>query len=73
MNGPIDNEGQYTYNSNKQPINFNPDWKQGFGSLGQSDNCIGIDSAKDDSYGKWADLPCTYTRTSICSGNDSYF
>merc|ERR1712172_414254 len=38
----IANEGQFTYNSSNQTINFNPDWYPSFGSKGPSDNCVTI-------------------------------
>ena len=62
------NEGRYTYNSNNQPINFNPDWYEGTGSRDQSNNCIGIylNSPSHDFYKQWADLPCTNKIPSIC-------
>ena len=61
-------EGQYTYNSNGQPINFTPDWHGGYGSNGRSNNCIEIAVTAPDhsSYSEWADIPCTDTRSSIC-------
>ena len=67
-------EGQFTYNSNNQPINFTPDWYAGGGSRGQSDNCIMIFVTSPSgsyyrgspTYTKWYDQYCTYTTRSIC-------
>ena len=61
-------EGQYTYNSNGQAIDFNPVWYTSeygttFGSEGTSSNCIEMHVTDD---GKWADIPCTDLRPSIC-------
>ena len=61
-------EGQFTYNSNNQPINFTPDWHPGTGSYGRSNNCIMIlvDSPSGTYYSEWFDYDCTSTRHSIC-------
>ena len=62
------NEGQYTYNSNNQTINFTPDWHSDGGSRGPSNNCIMmyVNSPSGGSYSKWYDQYCTQERHSIC-------
>ena len=61
-------EGQFTYNSNNQPINFTPDWYPGGGSRGQSNNCIMmyVNSLSGSYHSEWYDTDCTSTRRSIC-------
>ena len=61
-------EGQYTYNSNNQPINFTPDWNSDDGSGGRSRNCIMmfVNSPSGNYYSEWYDRYCTYTTRSIC-------
>merc|ERR1712129_35019 len=62
-------EGQFTYNSNSQPINFNPNWHGGYGSKGRSNNCIfiGVNAPNGDYHSEWVDYPCTDPdRYSIC-------
>ena len=64
-------EGQFTYNSNNQPINFTPDWHGSSGSRGRSHNCIMMYvTSPSGSYhseqNKWYDYICTDTRRSIC-------
>ena len=54
-------EGEFTYNSNSQAIDFNPDWFSGFGSQGQGQNCIEVHVTNE-----WADVTCLDTRPSIC-------
>merc|ERR1711971_1160285 len=54
-------EGQFTYNSNSQPINFNPDWHGKYGSKGRSNNCImiGVNVPDGHCYSEWVDYSCT--------------
>ena len=61
-------EGQYTYNSNNQSINFSPDWYSGWGSKGPSYNCIMIlvKAPGEMFYAKWIDNSCTTAMSSIC-------
>ena len=60
-------EGQFTYNSNNQPINFTPDWHPGGGSQGQRNNCIMMYvTSPSGSSSKWYDTYCTNTLRSIC-------
>ena len=60
-------EGQFTYNSNNQPINFTPDWHSDGGSRGQSYNCIQMYvTSPSGSSSKWYDTYCTNTLRSIC-------
>ena len=57
-------EGQFTYNSNNQPINFTPNWHVSVGgSRGRRQNCIimYVDAPSGSSYSKWLDDSCTYT------------
>ena len=65
----VANEGQYIYNSNKQPINFIPDWM--VSATGKSTDCISMavhlqPSNDDGDYAEWADWSCTDQRRSIC-------
>ena len=61
-------EGQFTYNSNNQPINFTPDWHSGGSSGERSYNCINmyVTSPNGSYYSEWYDISCTNTRPSIC-------
>ena len=61
-------EGQFTYNSNNQQINFTPDWSGSGGSVDRSINCIMIlvTSPSESDYAKWYDQFCTNTFRSIC-------
>ena len=59
-------EGQFSYNSNNQPISFTPDWYRvtsPSGYRGRSNNCIMIlvTSPSGNRYSEWYDQYCTGT------------
>ena len=68
--GVTDNisEEQYTYNSNGQPINFNPDWLLGGGKRGRNNNFIGlsVSAPSNQYYSEWYDYISTTSIRSIC-------
>ena len=70
----IANEGQFTYNSSNQTINFNPEWvphsqTQKWGSRGPSYNCVTVvtgyplDSKR---FAKLGEFACNKIKKSIC-------
>jgi len=63
-------EGQYTYNSNGQPIVHSniTGWHNTRGSRTQSNNCVAVyvNAPGKNAYGAWVDFKCSDRSRSIC-------